>query len=99
MTVQVESRHTFITVVSTVDDDCTCRQMIMSYHQASLSSRVRMIELEDGKAKIHLGNKPRTIFSFQHAQNSHVQHERTSRYYHAGRSTYVSGSQPNGGTI
>ena len=64
MTVQVESRHTFMTVVSTVDDDCTCRQMIMSYHQASLSSRVRMIELEDGKAKIHLVDSSRTIFRF-----------------------------------
>ena len=67
MTVQVESRHTFMTIVSTVDDDCTCRQMIMSYHQASLSSRVRKSNSKMAKQRyiLETNQEPSLAFSMR----------------------------------
>ena len=53
--------YIIMTVVSTVDDDRTCRQMIMSYHLAVLSSRVRTSNSKMAKQRCNLVCTSRTI--------------------------------------
>ena len=57
------------------------------------------VELEDGKAKMQSCLYFKNHLRFSMCGTRMRSMNELSRYHHAGRSTYVSGSQPNGGTI